>query len=146
VTCAEGSLSHRGWLLQVFASVYPVDTGEFTALEQAVRPCCFVTGRCADHSVSTLQINKLLLTDSSVFTIRENSVSLGMGLRCGFLGLLHMDVFFQRLQMEFDTPVIYTAPYVPYTLVGLIPLLHCGCSGFQSNSFVVWCFSETKIW
>jgi GTP-binding protein LepA len=53
-----------------------------------------------------------------VFTIRENSVSLGMGLRCGFLGLLHMDVFFQRLQMEFDTPVIYTAPYVPYTLVG----------------------------
>lgn len=40
-----------------------------------------------------------------------------MGMRCGFLGLLHMDVFFQRLQMEFDTPVIYTAPYVPYTLV-----------------------------
>ena len=65
----------------------------------------------------SLQINKLLLTDSSVSTIRENSVSLGMGLRCGFLGLLHMDVFYQRLQMEFDTPVIYTAPYVPYTLV-----------------------------
>ncbi len=61
-----------------------------------------------------------MLTDSSVSTIRETSVSLGMGMRCGFLGLLHMDVFFQRLQMEFDTPVIYTAPYVPYTLVGLI--------------------------
>jgi GTP-binding protein LepA len=114
----------------VFASVYPVDTGEFKELETAVRTrtparlfflrvpspshIACVRGTCC---VLANQVSRLLLTDSSVFTSRESSVSLGMGLRCGFLGLLHMDVFFQRLQIEFDTPVIYTAPYVPYTLV-----------------------------
>lgn len=48
---------------------------------------------------------------------REASESLGFGLRCGFLGLLHMDVFHTRLQDDFNTPVIATAPMVPYTLV-----------------------------
>lgn len=110
--------------------MYPVDMGEFTPLEGAVRLArfrlCTVEYLCQD--CVHMQVNKLLLTDSSVFTIRENSVSLGMGLRCGFLGLLHMDVFFQRLQMEFDTPVIYTAPYVPYTLVQFnIVSVQSGC-------------------
>jgi GTP-binding protein LepA len=78
----------------VFASLYPVDTGDFNALVTAVE--------------------RLTLNDASVTVERESSGSLGLGLRCGFLGLLHMDVFHQRLQQEFSTPVIITAPMVPY--------------------------------
>ena len=62
-------------------------------------------------------MDKLLLQDPSVTVEREASESLGFGLRCGFLGLLHMDVFHTRLQDDFNTPVIATAPMVPYTLV-----------------------------
>jgi elongation factor 4 len=81
----------------VFASLYPVDTGDFQALVTAVE--------------------RLTLNDASVSIERESSTSLGFGLRCGFLGLLHMDVFNQRLQSEFSTPVITTSPMVAYKLV-----------------------------
>jgi len=81
----------------VFASLYPVDSGDFGALVTAV--------------------DRLTLNDASVSVERESSSSLGFGLRCGFLGLLHMDVFHQRLQIEFDTPVIVTAPMVRYRCV-----------------------------
>jgi len=80
----------------VFASIFPVDTADFESLRIAVE--------------------KLALTDSSVTLVKENSSSLGFGYRCGFLGLLHMDVFHQRLSDEFDMPVIATAPMVPYQL------------------------------
>jgi translation elongation factor EF-4 len=80
----------------VFASVYPVDTGDFEAL--------------------TTNVARLRLNDASVSCERESSSSLGLGLRCGFLGLLHMQVFIERLQQEFDTPVIITAPMVAYRL------------------------------
>lgn len=80
----------------VFASLYPVDSGDFNALVTAV--------------------DRLLLNDASVTVERESSGSLGNGLRCGFLGLLHMDVFNQRLQDEFATPVIITAPMVSYRI------------------------------
>lgn len=80
----------------VFASLYPVDSGDFSALVTAV--------------------DRLLLNDASVTVERESSGSLGNGLRCGFLGLLHMDVFNQRLQDEFSTPVIITAPMVSYKI------------------------------
>jgi elongation factor 4 len=78
----------------VFASIFPVDTSDFEELRSAVE--------------------RLSLTDASVTLTKENSSSLGFGYRCGFLGLLHMDVFFQRLQDEHDMPVIATAPTVPY--------------------------------
>lgn len=81
----------------VFASVYPVDLSDFEELSKAVE--------------------KLTLNDSSVVATKESNPTLGMGLRCGFLGVLHMDVFFQRLQQEFSTPVISTAPMVPYVAV-----------------------------
>ena len=78
----------------VFASLYPVDSGDFAALLTAVE--------------------RLTLNDASVTVEKESSSSLGFGLRCGFLGLLHMDVFNQRLQDEFKTDVIMTAPMVAY--------------------------------
>lgn len=78
----------------VFAGFYPVDSENFERLRDA--------------------LDKLVLNDSSVTVSRESSAALGMGFRCGFLGLLHMDVFKQRLEQEFDSEVIITAPTVPY--------------------------------
>jgi translation elongation factor EF-4 len=57
---------------------------------------------------------QLMLTDRSVTVARESSTALGQGLRLGFLGSLHMDVFRQRLEDEYDANVIITAPTVPY--------------------------------
>ncbi|KAF8197493.1 translation factor GUF1, mitochondrial [Pholiota molesta] len=62
-------------------------------------------------------INRLTLTDRSVTIQRESSSALGQGCRLGFLGTLHMDVFRQRLEDEYDANVIITAPTVPYKLV-----------------------------
>lgn len=78
----------------VFASVYPVDDTDFDVLNSS--------------------ISRLLLTDTSVSLEKESNVALGLGFRCGFLGLLHMDVFTQRLQQEHRCDVIITAPSVPY--------------------------------
>ena len=78
----------------VFAGIYPADGDDFNTLRDAVE--------------------KLLLTDASVTMQRESSVALGFGFRCGFLGLLHMEVFLQRLDQEFNVGVIATAPSVLY--------------------------------
>jgi elongation factor 4 len=59
-------------------------------------------------------INRLTLNDASVSVQKESSVALGMGFRCGFLGLLHMEVFKQRLFTEFGNGAIVTNPTVPY--------------------------------
>ena len=59
-------------------------------------------------------INKLTLNDASVEINIDHSAALGQGWRLGFLGLLHMDVFEQRLRQEFLTDTILTAPNVPY--------------------------------
>lgn len=78
----------------LFASIYPVDSGKLDDLFAAV--------------------DKLLLNDSSISIMREYSSSLGSGLRCGFLGFLHMEVFNQRLQDEFNMEIVMTTPSVPY--------------------------------
>lgn len=78
----------------VFAGLYPTAMSDFEELKTAME--------------------KLVLTDASVSMRRESSDALGMGFRCGFLGVLHMAVFCQRLQQEFDAPVIATAPTVTY--------------------------------
>jgi len=78
----------------VFAGIYPVETTEFEALRDA--------------------IEKLTLNDPSVSVEKETSVALGFGFRCGFLGLLHMDVFRQRLEQEYDVSIIATSPTVLY--------------------------------
>lgn len=78
----------------VFAGIYPVDNSEYEHVRDAIA--------------------KLTLNDPSVFVEKETSVALGHGFRCGFLGLLHMDVFVQRLEQEYDAVIISTAPSVLY--------------------------------
>ncbi|XP_073668213.1 translation factor Guf1, mitochondrial isoform X1 [Paramisgurnus dabryanus] len=81
----------------VFAGMYPMDQSEYTALRSAVE--------------------KLTLNDSSVSVQKDSSLALGAGWRLGFLGLLHMEVFNQRLEQEYNASVIVTAPTVPYKAV-----------------------------
>ncbi|QQR54264.1 elongation factor 4 [bacterium] len=78
----------------VFAGLYPVESNEFEQLREA--------------------IEKLTLNDASVTVEKKTSAALGLGFRCGFLGLLHMDVFRQRLEQEYGLVVIPTAPSVLY--------------------------------
>ncbi len=78
----------------VFAGLYPVDSEEFEPFQEA--------------------IEKLTLNDASVTFEKKSSTALGLGFRCGFLGLLHMDVFKQRLEQEYNLSVIPTAPSVLY--------------------------------
>ncbi|EMD38064.1 hypothetical protein CERSUDRAFT_134612 [Gelatoporia subvermispora B] len=81
----------------VYAGVYPIDSNDFLKLEESIK--------------------RLTLTDRSVEVTRESSTALGQGCRLGFLGTLHMDVFRQRLEDEYDANVIITAPTVPYKVV-----------------------------
>ncbi|KAL0332045.1 UNVERIFIED_CONTAM: Translation factor GUF1, mitochondrial [Sesamum calycinum] len=78
----------------VFAGLYPADGSDFEALSHA--------------------IERLTCNDASVSVTKESSTALGLGFRCGFLGLLHMDVFHQRLEQEHGAHVISTVPTVPY--------------------------------
>ena len=80
----------------VFAGIYPVESTEFPLLNDA--------------------IEKLTLNDASVTVEKKTSAALGLGFRCGFLGLLHMDVFRQRLEQEYNMSIIITAPSVLYKL------------------------------
>ena len=81
----------------VFAGIYPVEASEFEEVRDA--------------------IEKLTLNDPSVHVEKESSMALGLGFRCGFLGLLHMDVFRQRLEQEYDANIIATTPTVSYRVV-----------------------------
>ncbi len=81
----------------MYASVYPSDGGDATSLIKAV--------------------NKLALNDGALSYEPEKSTALGSGLRMGFLGVLHMEVFQQRLMEEFGQSALVTAPSVPYTFV-----------------------------
>ena len=78
----------------VFAGIYPIDSENFEPLREA--------------------IERLTLNDASVTVEKKTSIALGVGFRCGFLGLLHMDVFKQRLEQEYNLAVIATAPSVLY--------------------------------
>lgn len=78
----------------VFSGVYPADGSDFEEL--------------------SLAIERLTCNDASVLVTRESSAALGLGFRCGFLGLLHMDVFHQRLEQEHGVHIISTVPTVPY--------------------------------
>ena len=85
----------------VFAGIYPIDTEDFEELREAM--------------------GKLQLNDASIVFEPESSAALGFGFRCGFLGMLHLEIIQERLEREFNMTVITTVPnvsYVAYTTKG----------------------------
>lgn len=92
--CSEAVHGFEDVKPMVFAGIYPIDSNDFEELR---------------HSMEKLQLN-----DSSLVYEPESSAALGFGFRCGFLGMLHMEIIQERLEREFNMSVITTVPNVSY--------------------------------
>ena len=93
--CVEAIKGFEDVKPMVFAGIYPVDTDEYEELRNSME--------------------KLQLNDASLVFQPESSAALGFGFRCGFLGMLHMEIIQERLEREFNMTVITTVPNVSYT-------------------------------
>ncbi|MBQ7618850.1 MAG: translation elongation factor 4, partial [Treponema sp.] len=80
----------------VYSSIYPLDSNDYEELRDSME--------------------KLKLNDASLVYEKDNSIALGNGFRCGFLGLLHLEIIEERLERDFDQSVIFTAPSVRYKI------------------------------
>ncbi len=101
ITLAENSATeplegYRPVVPMVYCGIYPADGSRYNDLRDA--------------------LEKLILNDASLSYVAETSVALGFGFRCGFLGLLHLEVVIERLEREFDMDLVTTAPSVEYKL------------------------------
>lgn len=94
--CKEALSGFKMQLPVVFCSLYPTDASKFTELQTA--------------------LNKLKLNDSSFVFDIESSKALGFGFKCGFLGLLHLEIIQERISREFEIDIVATAPSVVYKL------------------------------
>ncbi|MDB5283414.1 MAG: lepA [Bacteroidota bacterium] len=92
--CAEGIHGFEDVKPMVFAGIYPIDNDDFAQLRDS--------------------LEKLQLNDASLVFEPETSIALGFGFRCGFLGLLHLEIVQERLEREYDMNILTTVPQVSY--------------------------------